>query len=337
MKKLTIIYDGSLFPQRINAFETLQMDVIENKFKEKGFQIERTTYEDIVNNNFIVKDSFVFYASSQIQERKLFIDDVLYYINNSKNNNILLPSYEIFRCHENKGFQEIYKKQVGIDSLNGSYHVDYQEGNESKKFVLKLLDGFGSRGVFLVNSSSDFKKKYNSKFKSKKLGLFVKQSIKKILGKKITEDQKTYISQLQSKRYIKQPLVPHLECDYKVLVFAEKLYVLKRYVRKNDFRASGSGLWELATRNNIPDQVLDFSYDCYKKLDVPFASLDICYDGEKSHLIEFQGIHFGPLTLIKSKGYFCYTKSWDFIEKESYLEEEMAISLLEYIKIYDNF
>ena len=329
-KKLVIIQDGMLFPQRINAFESLKLEIITREFLKNNFQIINTTFEKIVNRGEQITDSYIFYASSQIPERKAYIDDVLYYLNMPINNNILLPKYEIFKCHENKGFQELYKNMIGLKSLNGTYHIDKQENNEFP-FVLKLLEGYGSRSVCLVKNSISLKKIYHSKVVLKNKYLLLKHYLRSFLGRN-TKEKKNYEIQLQTRRYITQPFVPNLEYDYKVLVFFEKVYVLKRYVKKNDFRASGSGLWEFTDDKNVPKAVLDFSYSCYEKLDLPFVSLDICSDEKQCYLIEFQGNHFGPVTLLNSKGYFDYNQSWNFITKTSDLEIEIANSLLAYIQ-----
>ena len=85
-KKLVIIQDGMLFPQRINAFESLKLEIITREFLKNNFQIINTTFEKIVNRGEQITDSYIFYASSQIPERKAYIDDVLYYLNMPINN-----------------------------------------------------------------------------------------------------------------------------------------------------------------------------------------------------------------------------------------------------------
>lgn len=130
-------------------------------------------------------------------------------------------------------------------------------------------------------------------------------------------------------RIVLQEYVPDLECDWKVLVFGNKYYALRRNVRKNDFRASGSGLFAF----EIPDdRILDYAKSVYEKMNVPFLSLDLCMDKNgKVYLIEFQGLHFGPYTLINSPHYFTYQESWEKVEAKSALAEEYANAVASFI------
>lgn len=74
-----------------------------------------------------------------------------------------------------------------------------------------------------------------------------------------------------------------------MLVFGEKYYILRRKVRKNDFRASGSGKREFPEYlTDVECQVLDLAYKAFCEIDTPLLSIDIAHDGEKCHMIEFQ-------------------------------------------------
>jgi len=106
--------------------------------------------------------------------------------------------------------------------------------------------------------------------------------------------------------------------------------VLNRKVRENDFRASGSGKLAFI---EPPEEVLAYAREIYSKLDVPFISLDIGYDGVVCNLIEFQGTHFGPYTLVNSESYFIYSENkWIKINEKSILEEEYVESISKFIK-----
>jgi len=74
------------------------------------------------------------------------------------------------------------------------------------------------------------------------------------------------------KKFIIQELIPNLKYDFKVIVINSKVFVLKRYVRKNDFRASGSG--NFIFDKNISSSVLDYAYEIFKLFNCPFISLD---------------------------------------------------------------
>ena len=62
---------------------------------------------------------------------------------------------------------------------------------------------------------------------------------------------------MPKKKIIIQDYISGLDGDYKVLIYDKKYYVLRRYNCKNDFRASGSGIFVF--EENIPRAVLDFA------------------------------------------------------------------------------
>ena len=132
------------------------------------------------------------------------------------------------------------------------------------------------------------------------------------------------------RKFIVQTFIEGLSNDWKVLVYGNRYYALCRSTRKNDFRASGSGMLEY--REDIPEPVLDFAGKIYQYLDVPNASLDIAFDGEKVYLIEFQCISFGTHTLDTSPFYFQRDESgWKCVHGESEMEQVYVESVARYL------
>ena len=98
-------------------------------------------------------------------------------------------------------------------------------------------------------------------------------------------------------RFIAQPFISGLDGDWKVLVYGDQYYVLKRHVRPGDFRASGSGMdYRAGLDSGIPDEVLSFVEKVYHLLDIPHLSADVAFDGKRPYLIEFQAVYFGTAT-----------------------------------------
>lgn len=134
-------------------------------------------------------------------------------------------------------------------------------------------------------------------------------------------------------KMIIQNFIPNLQNDFKVLVFGEKYYILQRNVRKNDFRASGSGKLEFPAQIGKKEfEVLQFASNAYMQIDTPLLSIDIAHDGTKCHMIEFQCLNFGPYTLQYSS---CYYKKenneWKEVCTKSILEKEMANAIHHYL------
>ena len=104
-------------------------------------------------------------------------------------------------------------------------------------------------------------------------------------------------------------------------------------MKENDFRASGSGNFAYEPP---PLALLDYAKKIADLFDSPFVSLDIAEREGNCYLIEFQGIGFGPITLVNSSGYYATPESgegggWNFIEEEPNLERSYADALRSFI------
>lgn len=335
MKKSIYIvtcYDG-FFGQQPAAWESLDITVMADTFQSAGFKTSIKTFNELANRPIDIKQSFIVYSGNPDREYYAYIEDVLLML--LKYDNILIPSLDVHRCHENKGYQELYKRQTGIDSLNSIYLGSAEELEKydlTFPLVLKLPQGAAGRRVFLAHTRKELIKLIN-RFDTlwrNHLKFYFKERIKKyFLPHRYVREYGDYFLK-QDVRFILQPYIPNLVHDYKILVFYDKYYALKRLVRRNDFRASGSGkiLFEAP-----PDNLLNYASEIYGKLDTPIAGLDICFDGALYHLLEFQGIHFGPVTMVRSEGYFKKENDhWEFVTEKPDLEREYAAAVIKYIQ-----
>ncbi|WP_216603807.1 hypothetical protein, partial [Vibrio kanaloae] len=130
---------------------------------------------------------------------------------------------------------------------------------------------------------------------------------------------------------ITQKKIDGVGYDYKALVFFDKVYVLKRNVRKNDFRSSGSGDFEFV---EVEPNILNFADKFRRKLKTPYVSMDIMKDTfGVLHCIEFQAVHFGPYTQINAPHYYMSVGGeWEIIrdEKKS-LESDIVYAVDRFI------
>ena len=141
-----------------------------------------------------------------------------------------------------------------------------------------------------------------------------------------------YIKESQyRKKFIIQNFVPNLTYDWKVLIFDNKYYVLKRSTRKNDFRSSGSGIRQYDERP--PSLLLDFAEKIINAFNVPNISIDIAFDGNIFYMFEVQFVYFGSFTIDFSQNYFQrIDNNWILKNSKSVLEEEYAKSIVSFIK-----
>lgn len=245
-----------------------------------------------IGNLDIEEDDIIIYTSSENSAIRQYLKDKLFYLSNS---NFLIPSYELLNAHENKGFQEMMKDYYSFGNLKGSYIFDLEHQIISSPKVLKTTTGAGSSGVFLIKDEKDI-----SNIRDK----FLKSSIKRRLissQRKLKLNSSEYTLYKYNKKlfglFVEQEFIPNLKYDFKVLVFGNRYFVLKRNVKKNDFRASGSGNFEFV---EPPYEVLEFAKEVAKKLGNPYFSLDIAQSEHGCHLIEFQATNFGPYTLLNA-------------------------------------
>lgn len=332
MKKIMIITDyRDLVRHDILVNSPDYLPKLVHHLQEFGFDVTVRQVSEIVNSDICeIKGYYIIYASSEFHEYKLYIDDLLFQLSK---NNVLIPRYEMFRAHHNKGYQELLKKELGIHFLRAWYFGEYSEcmrhaDEYDYPIVFKKAEGAGSHEVALVRSKRELDHLLKKKFRMRNYWWFqMKKSVKKHVFKS-RYDENYYSNSRTYGRFILQEFVPGLTEDWKVLVFGDRYYVLNRKTRQNDFRASGSG--KLAFLDP-PVGLLDFAQQIYQKLKVPYVSLDLCRKKGKYYLIEYQSVHFGPYTIQKSQCYFAYEQDWEKITVQSDLAMEFARSIAEHI------
>jgi glutathione synthase/RimK-type ligase-like ATP-grasp enzyme len=336
--------NNNFFGQTRKPWVSMNFKKIHNILCENGFTVEKYTFNEIAGLDDRINNSLIFYTFSQKLNRRIYINDIIRYIDNGSN--FLIPSYDLLKCHENKGYQELYKKKIGLNTISAHYFSSIDElRHHDIKFpiVLKTIDGSNGKGVFLAKNKNElieivnnlerqntftlldlFRRKYFRRKKSYK-------EYSDYSNKKDYEQYKDYI--LKEKNFILQEFIPDLKFDYRVLVLYDKYYVTKRHIKKNDFRASGAKRFDFNFKADT--DLLNYARDIYNKFDTPFLSMDICIHQDNFYLFEFQALHFGINVFVKSNGYYILDNdNWQFIEKSLNLETEIANGLIKYIKAF---
>lgn len=308
-----------------SSWDTLNLDLLSEPFKSDNFDIEYISITDIMHIEFNKSDVLI-YTSFNHPEIRQYLKDVLYYV---KDKCLLLPKYEILLAHENKGFQELIRKEIGISRLSGEYVFDIEDMTSSIPFVLKTPDGSGSSGVHLIKKAEDLQN-----IKNKTLKTNSKRKLKNIIrSKQLTEEQfsRYLYAYKKFKRYIAQPFLDNLTCDYRVLAIEDRFYAMRRDVKKGDFRASGSKKFHY---HDVPLEVLSYAKEVSSKIDNPYLSIDLAFKDNAPYLIEFQGTNFGSSVIRNSKGYYSLsqTNEWEFHKHKPQLEEALSHGLYQYTK-----
>ena len=324
--------DG-FFGQRLMPWESMDLDAIVAVLS-RHFRVSKATYAQVANGELSPSDAIFIHSSSQQPEYKHYVDDVLLYL--QATGNLLVPSIHVSRSHENKGYQELHKRLRGVASPRGFYVAKPAEIPPALEYpiVFKEVSGFGSSGVRLVRSGDELlqasaaQSRLTVREAARAVRIVVGNFLRKHLLRRVLPPIGDYYAPM--KRFVLQNYIPGLTHDFKVLAFANRMFTLKRDVRANDFRASGSGRFSF---EDPPMELLDFAHELLRRFDEPYMSFDICFDGSHYHLIEFQGVHFGPYTLTASQWHFRRSAGgWERCTGKVELEEVVAESLVQHLQ-----
>lgn len=313
----------------------MNLDLIFKYFTNSEYNVEIINFADINKINDF-KNTFILYQSSEDKDLfyKNFISDVMRHIENL--GALLIPKYDYFHAHENKVYQSLLTKDINIENLYipkscifGSYEEfqSFKLLNMVFPVVLKSSDGCQSKGVSLCLNYNDLNKQIKNISSTFNFKDYIRFKLKKLLKKDYV------IESLNLKKFLIQEFISNLNGDYKVLIYMDKAFVLKRHNRKNDFRASGSGIFEFV--EDLPKGLLEVAYELRNYFDVPFISIDIAFNESMQSfiLIEIQFMMFGTYTLEKSPHYYVKDdKDIRIIKTSSNLEKVFCESIISYIE-----
>jgi glutathione synthase/RimK-type ligase-like ATP-grasp enzyme len=294
--------------------ESLDVETIAEHLRRHGHVAEIINHAALIRlEPDLVRDAVVIYASAQYPEYYQYIEHCLLYAEVCGGR--LLPNYLCFRAHENKFVQELIKKKLGLRAPVSRLFGTMDEivgALDTVEFpaVLKYPQGFGGSSVSRVDSAEQLM----TELRTKMIDTVIRPvGLRRAITERRRYHQRTrlYTNRypLRTKRFILQQFLPGLDSDWKVLVFGNRLFCLKRYVRRGDFRASGSG--NFTFDETPPPALLDFASAVLKAIDSPWASLDIVEADGKHYLLEFQCVHFGLYTLMRNTCYYYFDgRTW---------------------------
>lgn len=349
MRKLYILTDenGEFLVSKADSRNFTSMDInkISDWFRGKDYDVRVCKFSEF-NIDADYRDVCILYQTSEAPGTfyKRYIEDLVFFL--EKKGALVLPCHEYLKAHHDKVFMEFLRKGFADESLKtiksvcyGSW-VDARNYNGEFPVVIKQASGSGSKGVYLAYNSKHYRKY------SKRAGRIlissglrdlivtsfknlVKNTIKLIYPSRSGYVQ--YNTDPVSSAIVVQNFIAGLKGDYKVLYFSNKFYCLYRANRRNDFRASGSGLFY-----DVPEDeqegLLCFARRLTLEIDFPVIGMDIGFDGKKYHLIEFQMIHLGTSALQRAGYWHEYCDGrWVKHVGASVLEYELARSFHEFI------
>jgi hypothetical protein len=329
---LLIDYRGCFYSTTRPKELSMDLDALVRAFAARGTELVIRRFADVDFREDDFRGRYVLYQSSEDSggHYRDFIEDILLGI--SLAGGILIPDFAKFRAHENKVFMEILRslstsedvrscQATGFGTLEDFLDVvDRIDGPR----VLKASSGSGSKGVRLARSNSDLRKVAKRLSRSLVPLDWLKDRVKGLI-----RPEHRSISH-HRRKFIVQNFIAGLAEDYKVLAYHDRYYVLRRQIRDGDFRASGSG--RFTWPETPPPGMLDFAEQVHESFAVPLSSLDLARSDSGYHLLEFQFVQFGPLTLEGSEFFFVREgNEWVRTNQPSVLEDEFARAITAFV------
>jgi hypothetical protein len=277
----------------------------------------------------------VIYTSSEYAglDYKSYIEDVVYSLELIGAQ--VIPKYKYLKATNNKVFMEFLQKTLvqhplpsyGFGTLE-EFEKALGAGTIPLPCVIKTSESRMSRGVECAQTKDEALTKTRSISRAIKPKA---ELIELLRAMKYKGYQKK--SKYQGK-FIVQPLIEGLDRDWKILIYWDKVFVLKRGIKKGDFRASGSGVdYKAGGDSGIPTHVLDYVYGYYKELGVPNISVDVGLGGNIPVVFEIQAVYFGTSTHWKSRDFFLKTESgFELKRKSTDQEEDYVYSIVKFLE-----
>jgi hypothetical protein len=192
--------------------------------------------------------------------------------------------------------------------------------------VFKLRGGAGATNVKLVKTKSEARKLAKRAFSrgfsqfnrwnnlSERIRRFKEgkdniTGIVKGIGRLFipTEFAKMYS---REKGYVYfQEFIPNNNFDIRIIVVGDKAFAIKRFTRKNDFRASGSGNI-VYDKNQIDERCVQIAFEVNIKLKSQSIAFDFVFDENNNPLIIEVSYGFSALPYDQCPGYWDTSLEW---------------------------
>lgn len=199
----------------------------------------------------------------------------------------------------------------------------------SYPIIAKLPKGAASSNVVLVNSPEEgrtidkqvFTKgvKYGDLNSKSNLASFwkagmikyTKRSLRSMLIKAGFMKDKSYFPewQIQKDAIMYQRFLPNNTFDQRITIIGNRAFGARRFVRKNDFRASGSGNSDLDPRK-IDLKCVEIAFTISKRFNFSSMAYDFIYDEDKKPYINEFGYCFADYIVHSCEGYWDDQMQW---------------------------
>lgn len=212
----------------------------------------------------------------------------------------LVPSYvfydksEAIKWAKHTKYPKVFKLRGGAGSVNVKLI-------KTKRHANKLIKKAFEKGFRVTDRSNSLKDRFLRFQRDRDLTALVHvlKGFIRLIFPKYDE-----VMRVRDKGYIYfQDFIPNNEHDIRVVIIGERAFAIKRMIRKNDFRASGSGNI-IYNKDSIPIECVESAFFCAEKLGTQSVAFDFVFDMGKSRLVEIS-------YAFSRKGYLPCPGYWD--------------------------
>lgn len=198
--------------------------------------------------------------------------------------------------------------------------------NTSFPKVFKLRGGAGSSNVKLIRTKDDAVKVINKAFgpgfasydkwgnfkeviRKNKLGKSTGRELMKSIRRMFVSTEFARVHGPQKGYVLFQEFIPNNKFDIRVVVIGDKAFAIKRMVRTNDFRASGSGFIRF-DKEEIDLRCITISFNVAKKLKTQCVAYDYVFDEGNNPLIVEINYGYAHEAYFDCPGYWDENLQW---------------------------
>jgi hypothetical protein len=194
----------------------------------------------------------------------------------------LVPSYVFYDKHKvmdwvnQTTFPKVFKLRGGAGSVN----VKLVRNKAQAQKLIRKAFGKGFRPIDRINLLSDRIMKFKRSMTYSNFLLIAKGLVRFIYPRyddRMLKREKGYV-------YF-QEFVPENNYDIRVTIIGKRAFGFKRFVRKNDFRASGSGN-TIYAQEAIPVECINSAFKMAKELEMQSVCFDFVFNKSKIQLLE---------------------------------------------------
>lgn len=262
-------------------------------------------YSPSVLNDLQDCDALMWHYHHAHVKDAIIAKELLYSLEHS--GKVVFPDFKTAWHFDDKVGQKYLLEALDIPVIKSQVFLDKKEAlewisKENFPKVFKLRSGSGAAFVKLLKSKKEavkyIKKGFGSGFRhydrfgnlkerwrKYRLGMADLPDVLKGLGRLFyTTDFDRFKSRERGYVYF-QDFIPENKFDIRVVVIGKRAFAIKRFVRKDDFRASGSGLKALG-KDEFNDALIGHSFNIAKKIESQCIAFDFLYENDRPLLIE---------------------------------------------------